>query len=86
MKKIWANDTFKCRKFTAVVNALNFFLFFIVSLRTITQGTIKYPNKRNHFRYIDKNKLIFGPAWYLLKHFLALVSIKLAYIELHFGE
>ena len=39
---------FKCRKFTAVVNALNFFLFFIVSLRTVTQGTINYPNKRNN--------------------------------------
>ena len=47
MKKSWANDSFKCRKFTAVVNALNFFLFFIVALRTVTQGTIKYPNKRN---------------------------------------
>ena len=48
MKKSRANDSFKCRKFTAVVNALNFFLFFIVSLRTVTQGTIKYPNKRNN--------------------------------------
>lgn len=47
MKKSWAKDSFKCRKFTAVVNALNFFLFFIVALRTVTQGTIKYPNKRN---------------------------------------
>ena len=48
MKKSWANDSFKCRKFTAVVNALNFFLFFIFSLRTVTQGTINYPNKRNN--------------------------------------
>ena len=48
MKKSWANDSFKCRKFTAVVNALNFFLFFIFSLRTVTQGTINYPNIRNN--------------------------------------
>ena len=47
-EKSWANDSFKCRKFTAVVNALNFFLFFVVSLRTVTQGTIKYPTKRNN--------------------------------------
>lgn len=38
MKKSWANDSF---------NALNFFLFFIVALRTVTQVTIKYPDKRN---------------------------------------